>query len=614
MPGPVAFDTPWSTDARGLTTLRRLSAITTGLCALAAAFAAPASAAPVPIVDCITPSGTDPNLRWIYFGYVNTGQQQFIDFGDANQVAPGLGYQGQPTVFNPGSYPRVFRAIYNVSGYPDGVGWTVGGTTAQATLASPRCQAGATGPVSALTPTGATLHGLVEADGAQAAHYFNYGTTIAYGQSTLERQTSSASGVLVSEPITGLLPNTTYHYRLVASSGTITTVGEDRTFTTPALPPAQVDLVLGQQTDPGPIAPGGLVTSALTVSNPGGSGATGVKVVATLPSGAVFDVPGSSAGCTLNPGGAAVTCVVGALAGGASAKVDVAYRPASSGQAATTAVAFGDQPDPALANNHASGQTRVAAVNGTTGPASDVTSTSATVNGVVEADGVPATYRFEYGATPGYGQTTAGLQAGGLNPALVARPLTGLVPGTTYHYRLLVTRGGTTVQGEDRTFTTAPAPVVPAAPEPVTVFVPGATIPVPVPAAAAAPTAADLVLMRSGPRARVRVGRTQTIRLRVTNRGPATATKAGLVARLGDGLRLVSVRGPAGRCWGRTTVRCPLGTIAAGRRIIVTLRVRATRAGRLTDTVSVTADQPEARVADNVVTGSIRARRVARRR
>ncbi len=401
MPGPVAFDTPWSTDARGLTTLRRLSAITTGLCALAAAFAAPASAAPVPIVDCITPSGTDPNLRWIYFGYVNTGQQQFIDFGDANQVAPGLGYQGQPTVFNPGSYPRVFRAIYNVSGYPDGVGWTVGGTTAQATLASPRCQAGATGPVSALTPTGATLHGLVEADGAQTAHYFNYGTTIAYGQSTLERQTSSASGVLVSEPITGLLPNTTYHYRLVASSGTITTVGEDRTFTTPALPPA------------------------------------------------------------------------------------------------------------------------------------------------------------------------------------VEQP---------------------------------PAPVVPAAPEPVTVFVPGATIPVPVPAAAAAPTAADLVLMRSGPRARVRVGRTQTIRLRVSNRGPATATKAGLVARLGDGLRLVSVRGPAGRCWGRATVRCPLGTIAAGRRVTVTLRVRATRPGRLTDTVTVTAAQPEARVADNVVTGSIRARRALRRR
>ncbi len=284
----------------------------------------------MPIVDCITPSGTADNVWHVYYGYVNSGSQQFIDFGDQNQVAPGLGFQGQPLVFNTGSYPRVFRAIFNANAFPQ-IDWMLGGASASATLASPRCQAGATGPASALTPTGATLHGLVEADGAQTAHYFNYGTTIAYGQSTTERQTSSASGVLASEPITGLQPNTTYHYRLVASSGTVTTVGEDRTFTTPALPPA------------------------------------------------------------------------------------------------------------------------------------------------------------------------------------VEPP---------------------------------PAPVVPAAPEPVTVFVPGAAIPVPTPATAAPPTAADLVLMRSGPRSRVRVGRTRTIRLRVSTRGRATASKAWLVARLGDGPRLVSVRGP----------------------------------------------------------------------
>lgn len=128
------------------------------------------------------------------------------------------------------------------------------------------------------------------------------------------------------------------------------------------------------------------------------------------------------------------------------------------------------------------------------------------------------------------------------------------------------------------------------------------------------PTLTDLVLMRSGPRARVRVGRTFTIRVTTTNRGPATATGAGLVYRLSEGLRLVSALGPAGRCWGRSTVRCPLGTIAPGRRVTVTMRLRAIRAGRLTDAATVAADQPETRVADNAVGGTLRARKLARRR
>ena len=73
---------------------------------------APAPAAITPLVEC-RQTNPDTGTRWIYFGYVNDGAPMNIEFGDQNQVVPGFGFQGQPTIFNSGSYPRVFRAVFN---------------------------------------------------------------------------------------------------------------------------------------------------------------------------------------------------------------------------------------------------------------------------------------------------------------------------------------------------------------------------------------------------------------------------------------------------------------------------------------------------------------------
>jgi hypothetical protein len=64
---------------------------------------------------------------------------------------------------------------------------------------------------------------------------FQYGTTTAYGASTPSVSAGSgAPPVAVSANLSGLAPNTTYHFRIVATNDTATTLGDDRTFTTSA--------------------------------------------------------------------------------------------------------------------------------------------------------------------------------------------------------------------------------------------------------------------------------------------------------------------------------------------------------------------------------------------
>jgi hypothetical protein len=86
-----------------------------------------------------------------------------------------------------------------------------------------------------VTATNAVLSGLVEPhDATLLGCSFQYGTSPAYGQSAPCVSLPLSNGGLqpVSAPISGLQPNTTYHYRLLASSASGTGAGEDVTFTT----------------------------------------------------------------------------------------------------------------------------------------------------------------------------------------------------------------------------------------------------------------------------------------------------------------------------------------------------------------------------------------------
>lgn len=97
----------------------------------------------------------------------------------------------------------------------------------------------------------------------------------------------------------------------------------------------------------------------------------------------------------------------------------------------------------------------------TTGSADPVGQTTATLKGTVDPNSEQANYFFEYGTTTQYGLKTVERTAGlGDDPVAVQEAISGLTPATTYHFRLV----SGTVQGEDKTFTTAAAPLNPAIP------------------------------------------------------------------------------------------------------------------------------------------------------
>ncbi len=110
----------------------------------------------------------------------------------------------------------------------------------------------------------------------------------------------------------------------------------------------------------------------------------------------------------------------------------------------------------------------VAVIPAKTEPATLITSTTATLNGLLNPNGGSLLVSFDYGTSTAYGfnvQTTVPVTGSLGSPSSMA--ITGLAPGTTYHFRVngspvthLISGtpvGGTPINGSDLTFTTLPA-------------------------------------------------------------------------------------------------------------------------------------------------------------
>ncbi|MDQ3936374.1 MAG: M36 family metallopeptidase, partial [Actinomycetota bacterium] len=96
-----------------------------------------------------------------------------------------------------------------------------------------------TQPTTRFDHASALVGGTVDAGGAPTEWRVAYGPTADYGSVTSAQPAGSARGArAVSTALTGLEPLTTYHYRVeVLRDGAVANVGEDRTFTTPDVPP-----------------------------------------------------------------------------------------------------------------------------------------------------------------------------------------------------------------------------------------------------------------------------------------------------------------------------------------------------------------------------------------
>lgn len=93
----------------------------------------------------------------------------------------------------------------------------------------------------------------------------------------------------------------------------------------------------------------------------------------------------------------------------------------------------------------------------TTGSASGVTQTAATLSGTVNASDAGTSCVFQYGTSTAYGSSapcSVNPVTGSADEA-VSAVLSGLTPGTTYHFRVVAENAGGKVNGLDKTFTTA---------------------------------------------------------------------------------------------------------------------------------------------------------------
>jgi len=149
----------------------------------------------------------------------------------------------------------------------------------------------------------------------------------------------------------------------------------------------------------------------------------------------------------------------------------------SGGAAALESFGAGHLTSPsAIAANHASGTlytadpaiaaverfTAFTAPTVSTEASSAVTASQATLNGSINPEGVAGTttYRFDWGADSNYGNSTPETDSGGGSSSVpAAATISGLAPGSTYHYRLVGSNASGSSFGGDESFTTAAAQV-----------------------------------------------------------------------------------------------------------------------------------------------------------
>jgi hypothetical protein len=94
-----------------------------------------------------------------------------------------------------------------------------------------------------------------------------------------------------------------------------------------------------------------------------------------------------------------------------------------------------------------------------TGPASSVSDTAEKLTGMINPNGNQTGYVFQYGLTTAYGLGSASHSAGGgTKPVKAAATISGLTPGTVYHYRIAALNKAGGAEGSDRTFTTSGHP------------------------------------------------------------------------------------------------------------------------------------------------------------
>jgi hypothetical protein len=308
-----------------------------------------------------------------------------------------------------------------------------------------------TGASSSIEARSAVLEGTIDPEGVDASYRFEYGTGMTYGNRSPAVDVGAGSDpVAASTTITGLKPNTTYHYRLVGSNASGSIAGADQTFVT-GLAAADVGASFASSIGPRSARLNGMV-------NPNSS-AQLINIfdfVAALyfeygPTSAYGSRTNNNVLCAWVCGGDYVSAAT--LLSGLSPGTTYHYRLV--GDNGIGGPQFG--PDQTFTTAPAAGA-----------GAKDVTTRRATLTGTIDPHGVATSYRFNYGTTASYGSSTPEVGGNsGDGERLVTQQISGLVPDTTYHVQVVATSAdGVVHSGADGLFRTPPAPTAEATVQP----------------------------------------------------------------------------------------------------------------------------------------------------
>jgi hypothetical protein len=297
-------------------------------------------------------------------------------------------------------------------------------TSAQAPTAT-------TQAATSITSSSAQLNSYVNPNGSSTTIYFQYGLTTSYGSNTISGNIGTTAGNY-GTTVSGLTPNTTYHFRIVASNSGGYTYGSDMTFATSGQPPtAQTQAAT-------------LITANSAQLNsyvdPNGFSTT-----------IYFQY-----GLTASYGSTTISGNIATAAGN--------YGTQASALSPNTTYHFRIVAYNSNGTNYGNDLTLTTTTQGPTVQtlaATTVTTTSAQLNGSLNPNGLATTAYFQYGTTASYGSTTPS-GSFGITAQNIGYNVTGLAANTTYHFRIVASNNSGTSTGNDMTFTTAGsgAPIV----------------------------------------------------------------------------------------------------------------------------------------------------------
>ncbi|MBN1770298.1 MAG: hypothetical protein JXB32_03465 [Deltaproteobacteria bacterium] len=331
------------------------------------------------------------------------------------------------------------------------LGTRFGAVLSFTTLAPP---AVTTAAATDLSGTGATLHGSANPNLVDTTAWFRF-STVSPGvcNDTFGTRIGGAalgagsSAVPFAEPLSGLVPGTTYHFCAIASSAVGTSFGALLSFTTPAVP----TVTTGAAT--------GVSSTAATLNgtaNPHGAAATGWFRYAAADPGACNDSFGTRVGGdSLGAGSSAVAFshMLSGLAPGTTYYY-CAIAQNTLGTGFGTVLSFTMPAPPEVTTLAATGLSSA----GATLEASVDPNASDTIGWFRYAATSPGTCNDSFGTrAPAAGGTALGA---GSSPVALSEPLAGLTPGTTYYFCAIASNAVGTSVGSVVSFTTPTTPSV----------------------------------------------------------------------------------------------------------------------------------------------------------